>query len=73
MSPAKSGLAHAWSWCSSRLRVEPTLVRSMTRSGFALYRRQNMIFDSLVADSLVESVDAKSQQTLNCALSVDLL
>ena len=41
--------------------------------GLCRVPKQNMIFDSLVADSLVESVDAKSQQTLNCALSVDLL
>jgi len=58
-------------WCSSRLRVEPIFWSGLlTRSGFALYRRNLAIFDSVAPNAF--GVD-ESQQTLNCALSVDLL
>jgi len=57
-------------WCSSRLRVEPIFVRFDDEVGFCLVLKELGIFDSM-APNLFGVVE--SQQTLNCALSVDLL
>ena len=69
-------------WCSSRLRVEPIFVRFDDEVGFCLVRKELGIFDSVVGGFLgrqsgdshsLRIRNGESQQTLNCALSVDLL
>ena len=45
----------------------------MTKVGFCPVPDELVIFDSVVADFVGEIRRCKSQQTLNCALSVDLL
>ena len=57
-------------WCSSRLRVEPILVRFIGEVGFCLVLEEFGIFDNVAPNRFgVEKVS----KTLNCALSVDLL
>jgi len=50
VSSARRGPAHAWSRCSSGLRVEPILVRLMTKVEFCFVPKETAIFDSLIAD-----------------------
>ncbi len=83
---AKAGRSPARDRCSSGLRVEPILVRLLARVGFCSVPEEAVsIFDSLVANLPPTQghgsqafmgrfeMGKPSQQTLNCALSVDLL
>ncbi len=47
--PRQADRLHAWSWRSSGLRVEPILVRLLTKAGFCLVPERETIFDSLVS------------------------
>jgi len=83
--PRTADRPHAWSRCSSGLRIEPILVRLLTKVGFALYRNESDLWQfgrGFAADAKAMAARRfwassgcvkPSQQTLNCALSVDLL
>src|SRR5439155_21495053 len=45
--PRQADRLHAWSWRSSGLRVEPILVRLLTKAGVWLVRVRETMFDSL--------------------------
>jgi hypothetical protein len=49
--PRQAGQLHSSSWRSSALRVEPTLVRLLTKVGLCRVPERTAIFDSLVLSS----------------------
>jgi hypothetical protein len=48
-----------WSRCSSGLRVEPILVRLMTKVGFCLVLKESAIFDSLAPNAFGVEIVSK--------------